>query len=267
MMLKLKRAVKQFLAACTVMAVAITSFGVAEVSAEAKNKALQISFSFDGKNDDKESEAEKAWFNNQYDLMTTSNVKAVKIHGAVMSGQIYIPKTVLEKKDNRVNIGMGMGLFTKEDVYAGDVEGRYNFNIINEDGNNIKVYGWDNLKEKEAKAGSYAACKEGEGSYKSYYVITLKNVPVINKVYVLDEEKQELVPKTLKTTAKYKYSTRYSICGLMTKTRGKMYFDNLELTNGKNTISSVDFNKKPESCFVTNKGEKMKSSKVKIVEF
>ncbi len=266
-MLKLKRAMKRFFAACAVMAVAVASFQVAGVNAAAKNKALQISFSFDGKNDAKESEAEKAWFNNQYDVMPAITTKEAKIHGAKMSGQIYVPKTVLKKKNSRLNIGTGMGLFTKEGVYAGDVQSRYNFNIENVGGNNIEVHGWDNLKEKGAKAGSYATCKAGTGSYKSYYVITLKNVPVINKVYVWDQEKQELVPETLKTTAKYKFGAQYSICGLKTKTSGKVYFDNLEVTNGKNTISNVDFSKKSDRCTVNNKGKQVKSSKVKIVEF
>ncbi len=127
------------------------------------------------------------------------------------------------------------------------------------------MYGWDNHKQKGIKAGSYATCKAGKGAYKSYYVITLKNIPIINKINTWDEKNKKDVTKTLKSTAKYKCNILYSLCGLKTKTKGNMYFDNLKFANGKKTISNVDFNKKPKECFVYNREKEVK--KAKIVKF
>lgn len=242
----LKKVIRQFLAVCLILGITVTCCGV-NVEAAKANKALGISFSFNGK--------KKVGTDNTYVTTVTGTSKTTKIKGTKLSGEIYIPKKAL-KKNTTLHVSMGLSLFTSKNKLAGNVSGRYNFVIVNTKGN-IGIAGTDNQKNKTITAGSYAKCKAGKGAYKSYYIITLKNIPVMEKV--------TLGKKTSKlNNGKYKYNIYTSVCSLKTKSSGKMYLDNIKAVCGGKTIANVNFSKAPAYYGVNHKGKALPKSKVKI---
>lgn len=259
MRITMRKAIKRLLAFAMVLAVGTTALGLTEAKAAA-NKALQISFSFDGLSDENEKDREKAWYNNSYAIYVAGSQKAVSVKGLKTSAEVYIPKKVLDKKDGRVNFSTYVDLFDNKEKYAGAIEGLISIDVVNEDGK-LKVYAWDNKKEKNVKVGSYATCKAGKGAYKSYYVIQLKNLPGMEEIKLENGSTKKL------TSTKYAFNMGLSVCGLNYKGSGKFYLDNVKTTSGKKTVASQDFTKKPKVYGAVNKEKELSKSKVKIVTF
>lgn len=260
MRITMRKAMKRLLAFCMVLAVGTTALGLTEAKAAA-NKALQISFSFDGLSDENEKDREKAWENNMYSIYVAGSQKAVSVKGLKSSAEVYIPKKVLDKKGGRVNFSTYVDLFDKKDKYAGAISGRISIDVVNEDGK-LKVYAWDNKTEKNVKVGSYAKCKAGKGAYKSYYVIQLKNLPGMEEIILENGN-----TKKLTSGKKYAFNMGVSVCGLNYKGSGKFYVDNIKVASGKKTVASQDFTKKPKVYGAVNKNKELKKSKIKIVTF
>lgn len=258
MRITIRKAIRQLLAFCMVLAVGVTALGVTETKAAAKNKALQVSYSFNGMNDDV---GDKCWYNNGYSVVVTGSQKAVSVKGLKTSADVYIPKKMLDKKGARVNLGIYWDLADKEGNYLGAIEGLISIDVTKEKGK-IKVYAWDNKKEKNVKVGSYATCKKGTGAYKSYYVIQLKNLPGKDKI-VFENGKE----KKITSSTKYAFNMGVGVCGINYKGSGKFYVDNIKTTSGKKTVASQNFTKKPAFYGVFNKDKELKKSKVKIVTF
>lgn len=256
MRITMRKAIKRLLAFAMVLAVGTTALGVTEAKAAA-NKALQVSFSFDGLND----ENDKCWYNNSYAIYVSGSQKAVSVKGLKTSAEIYIPKKVLDKKGGRVNFSTYVDLFDKKGKYAGAINGLISIDVENVDGK-LKVFAWDNKKNKSVKVGSYATCKAGKGAYKSYYVIQLKNLPGMEEIFI-----EEGNTKKLASSAKYSFNMGVSVCGINYKGSGKFYVDNIKTTSGKKTVASQDFTKKPKYYGVVNKDKELKKSKAKIVTF
>lgn len=263
MRITMRKAIKRLLAFAMVLAVGTTALGVTEAKAAA-NKALQVSFSFDGMNDNNENDPaqnEKCWFNNSYAIYVAGSQKVVPVKGLKTSADIYIPKKVLDKKGSRVSVSTYMDLFDKKGDYVGAIEGLISIDVENENGK-LKVYAWDNKKNKNVKVGSYATCKAGKGAYKSYYVIRLKNLPGKGEIALEGGDTKKLTSST-----KYGFNMGVSVCGINYKGSGKFYVDNIKTTSGKKTVASQDFTKKPKYYGVVNKDKELKKSKAKIVTF
>lgn len=257
MRITMGKAIRRLLAFCMVLAVGVTAVGVTEAKAAA-NKALEVSYSFNGMNDDA---GDKCWYNNGYSLDITGSQKAVSVKGLKTSADVYIPKKMLDKKGARVNLWTYMNLFDKKGDYVGAIEGLISIDVTNVNGK-IKVEAWDNTKDKGVKVGSYATCKKGTGTYKSFYVIQLKNLPGKDKI-MLENGKE----KKITSSTKYVFNMGVGVCGINYKGSGKFYMDNIKTTSGNKTVASQDFTKKPEYYGVYYKDKELSKSKAKIVTF
>lgn len=149
-------------------------------------------------------------------------------------------------------------MMRKKDVYYGNADGRIGIAAINENGK-VKLYAWDNQTEKNVKASKYASCKKGTGAYKDYYIVTLKNVPIMNRISIYDGEC---------VTTENPINAGAFICGEGNKTSGTLYFDNVTVTSGSKKVVHYNFSSsKPKFIDVYNKDRKLGSKDVKIVKF
>lgn len=153
---------------------------------------------------------------------------------------------------------MYVDVMRKKDVYYGNADGRIGIAAINENGK-VKLYAWDNQTEKNVKASKYASCKKGTGAYKDYYIVTLKNVPIMNRISIYDGEC---------VTTENPINAGAFICGEGNKTSGTLYFDNVTVTSGSKKVVHYNFSSsKPKFIDVYNKDRKLGSKDVKIVKF
>lgn len=253
-----KKLLKGLLVFCLVTAIGVMGLQPLSVQA-ASNKALSVSYKFNGQSYEKD--GDKCGYNNGYSIITYGANKKTAIKNLKFSMDVYIPKKALNKEGASVDVSPYLDLMSTKDEYVGDVISKYTFTAVREDGV-VRLYAWDNEKEKSVKASTYASCKAGTGTYKSYYVIKLKNVPFVTKM-----TKENGKTATIKSSTKYAFNMGFSICGQNTKGSGIMYIDNMKVVSGSKTVVNQDFSKKPKFYNAFNKDKELSSKKVKIAAF
>lgn len=249
---------KQMAVFFLVMVLGIAGLGAAEVEAAA-NKALRVSYSFNGQNYEKDGDT--CGYNNNYGIYVHGTSKKTAVKNLKMSADIYIPKTALKKKGAIIDVSLYLDMMDAKENYVGDIRGKISLSAVNEDGK-IKLYAWNEETQKNVKAATYGTCKAGTGAYKSYYVIKVKNVPVMNQMNLENGE-----TTTVKNNAKYTFNMGVSITGENNKGTGKLYIDNMKVTSGSKTVVTQDFSRAPKYYGAYNRGKDLAKSKVKIVKF
>lgn len=255
---QMKNAARRMLVFLLVAVMGIVGLGTASVEA-ATNKALCVSYSFNGQNYEKNSE--ECGYNNNYGIWVYGTSKKTAVKNLKMSADIYIPKTALKKKGAIIDVSLYFDMMDAKENYVGDIRGKISLSAVNEDGK-IKLYAWNEETQKNVKAATYGTCKAGTGAYKSYYVIKVKNVPVMNQMNLENGE-----TTTVKNNAKYTFNMGVSITGENNKGTGKLYIDNMKVTSGTKTVVAQDFSKAPKYYGAYNRGKDLAKSKVKIVKF
>lgn len=249
---------KQLIAFLLIAVLGVVTFTTANVQA-ATNKALCFNYSFNGQNWEKN--GEECGYNNNYGVWLYGTNKKTAIKKMKLSADIYIPKTALKKKGAIINVTPYLDLMDTKGEYVGGVVGRITLNAVNENGK-VKLYAWDEVAQKNVKAATYGSCKAGTGTYKSFYVIKIKNVPVADKMMLENGETQ-----ALKASTKYGFNVGVNITGENNKGTGKIYVDNVKAAAGTKTVVNHDFSKEPKYYGVYNRGKDLPKSKVKIVKF
>lgn len=255
---RVKKLGKQVIACLLVAVLGVVTFTTANVQA-ATNKALCFNYSFNGQNYEKNEE--ECSYNNNYGVWLYGTNKKTAIKKIKLSADIYIPKTALKKKGAVIDVTPYLDLMGTKGEYVGEVVGRISLSAVNENGK-IKLYAWDEVAQKNVKAATYGSCKAGTGTYKSFYVLKIKNVPVADKMMLENGETQ-----ALKASKKYGFNLGVSITGENNKGTGKIYVDNVKAAEGSKTVVSHDFSKTPKYYGVYNRGKDLPKSKVKIVKF
>lgn len=255
---------RSFLALLLAMVLGATSLLSTTTEVEAaKNKALQVSYSF--KNSSYEKDEEDCRYNNHYGVVVFGTNKKTAVKNLKMSADVYVPKKFLKKKNAMIDLGSYLDLFDTKGNYVGWMGGNIYVTVANENGK-IKTYAWNETKGKNVKASSYVSCKAGTGAYKNYYVINLKNIPFQSVFWTVESDADKANKVTSKT--KYCINVGIGITGQNYKHSGKLYIDNMKVTSGKKTIVNQTFTKKPTFYGVENRGkytEKKKS--ITIVKF
>lgn len=256
--------VKQFLkrtgALLLALTMAVTTVGGIPVQAASANKALSVSYSFNGQSYEKD--GEKSDYNNWHSITIAGNNKKATLKKVKLCMDAYIPKTALKKNNASVNMNMGLDVLDKKGTYVGYVSSRIVLTAVKEQGK-VKLYAWDNVSEKNVQASKYATCKAGTGKYKSFYVIKIKNLPLADQIDLLEGKGTEKV----KASTKYAFNVCAGIGGENTKDKGKFYLDNMKVMQGSKCLQNITFSTKPEwySGFV--KGKDMNKKKLAIVKF
>lgn len=254
-----KRVMRRVLVFFLVLSFGIIGVGTASVEA-ATNKALQFSYSFNGQTYEKN--GDDCGYNNCYSVWVAGTSKKYAIKNLRMRVDIYIPKTALKKKGSAINASPYLDLLDTKGEYVAWAGGRISISAVNENGK-IKLYAWDEVKQKNVKASTYATCKAGTGAYKSYYVLNLKKIPLSGTMLMTDGNESE----TIKSSTKNSFNLGVNVTGEGSKTSGKIYVDNIKVDSGSKTIVNETFSKTPKWYGVYNRGKDLAKSKVKIVKF
>lgn len=225
----------------------------------AANRALSVSYSF--KKLTWQKDGDKC-AQNTYSIVLPGKTKKTALKDLKMGGVVYIPKKAIKRNESCVNLSFYLDIFNSNEKYIGDVRPRIVITLVNENGK-AKLYAWDEVKEKNVKASSYASFKAGKGKYKDYYIVTLKNNPLIQEIVLDGSEKRQ------KITSKTKYAFNAGICitGEGYKTSGTLYLDELSVTSSGKKILNHTFAKKPAWYCVFNQDKELSKKKVKIVNF
>lgn len=201
----------------------------------ATNKALCIKTNFNGMNYEKN--GDKYSYNNSYMSVFYDTQKAATVSKLKLSGVTYIPKKILDKKNATATVNMYIDI-DKKNEYYGSVIGRYNITAVKE-GKKIKLYAWDEQMQKNVKVPKTVSIKAGKGAYKQYYILTLKNMPLCNKI-VFDNGKS----RKLKAKDAFKYRVASTIAVENYKGKADIYLDNIVVTSAAKKLVNIDFNKK-----------------------
>lgn len=257
---KTKQFMKRTGALLLALAVAATTIGGLEAQAASANKALSVTYSFNGQSYEKD--GEKSDYNNNHSITVAGNSKKAVLKKTKLGMDVYIPKTALKKNNSCVSVSMGLDILDNKGEYMAYLPGRIVLNVVKEQGK-VNLYGWDTVSEKDVKAAKYGTCKSGTGKYKSFYVIKMKNISLSDKMLLVGDKGTEKV----KANAKYAFNVCASVCGENTKDNGKFYLDNMKVMQGTKAIQSITFSTKPDwfSGFV--KGKDMNKKKIAIVKF
>ena len=242
-----------------VIALAVTTLGSIQAEAAA-NKALCVSYSFNGQSYEKD--GEKCGYNNYYAITIAGTSKKAALKKVKLGMDVYIPKTALKKENAVININMGLDLTNTKGDYVGYLGSKIVITAKNEQGK-IKLYAWDDVAGKNVKASTYASCKAGKGAYKSFYVIKVKNLPLQSKIELAEDKGTE----TVKASTKYAFNLCAGICGENTKSKGKFYLDNMKAMQGSKTLVNITFSPKPEWYGGFVKGKDLDKKKISIVKF
>lgn len=254
----MKRWAKRLISLCLGVILVTGAVGVDTVSvAAATNKALKVSYSFNGQG---EKDGDECWYNNGYGVYVFGTDKMTAIKGLKMSVDLYIPKTALKKAGSVVTIGTYLDCNDKKGDYVGDVVGRIEFSVVKEK-NKVKLYAWDCLKEKNVGASKYAACKAGKGAYKNYYIVSVKNNPFCDTITIDDKA------EAIKKNTKYGFNMGVSVCGQNNKGTGAFYIDNMKVMSGAKKAANVTFSSKPKFFGAVNRDKALTKSQIKIVKF
>lgn len=247
---------KRLLAAVAAVIIAFTSLTVPAEAAT--NKALSISYSFNGQNFEKNGET--CGYNNTYTAVMYGTSKKTALKNLKIGAQVYIPKKTLAKNNATVDISPYLDVIGTKDKYVGWLGGRISVSVVRE-GKKVNVYAWDEVKQKNVKASTYATCKAGTGAYKSYYVVTLKNIGHVGKIDL------DGTMTKIKSTTKYAVNVGINITGENIKGSGKLYLDNVKVSSGKKTVVNHTFSSKPDFYEVFNKDKLISKKKFSIVKF
>lgn len=234
-------------------------FSGAGINAQAAaNKALCVKFSFNGQN--YEDNGDDCWYNNGYSIALSGTSKKTALKNLKISAVFYIPKTAL-KKGLSIDFSPYIDVLDSDGEFIGSLGSKVFVSVVNE-GGKVKLYGCSNQTGKSVKASKYATCKAGTGKYKSYYVLKLKNIPMLNTIYIPDGK-----TITVKSSTKYAFNVGCSFCGQNKKSSGKLYLDNVQVTSGKKKVVNITFSSKPSlyTCFYKEK--ELGKKKVSIVTF
>lgn len=255
---QMKNAAGKIIAFLLVAVMGIAGLGTLNVEAAA-NKALCVSYSFNGQN--YEENGDECGENNNYGIYVYGTSKKTAVKNLKISADIYIPKTALKKDGAIIDVTPYFDMMDAKGNYIGNVVGKISLSAVNEKGK-IKLYAWNEETQKNVKASSYGTCSAGTGTYKSYYVIKMKNIPVMNQILLENGETANLNKKT-----KYAFNMCISITGENNKGSGKLYIDNMKVTAGSKTIVNENFSKAPKYYGAFNRGKELSKNKVKIVKF
>lgn len=257
---KLRKMIRKTMAMFMVVCVTVVGFSGITTKA-AVNKALSVSYSFNGQSYEKD--GEKCGFNNNYTIGMPGTSKKVALSKLKMSCDIYVPKKALKKKQAVVNVNVFLDLLDGKGEYIAGLPGRIFITAVNENGK-IQLYNWDEVKEKAVKASKYVTCKAGTGKYKSFYVISLKNLAFSNKMYKEVDGKEVTVG--VKSNTKYAFNVGINVCGENNKGSGKLYIDNVKVVSGSKKITNIDFSKKVD-YWGSVKEKDITKKKMAIVKF
>lgn len=244
---QMKNAAGKIIAFLLVAVMGIAGLGTLNVEAAA-NKALCVSYSFNGQN--YEENGDECGENNNYGIYVYGTSKKTAVKNLKISADIYIPKTALKKDGAIIDVTPYFDMMDDKGNYVGNMIGKISLSVVNENGK-VKLYG-----------ASYGTCKAGTGKYKSYYVLKLKSVPVMEQMFL---ENGKTI--TVKKNTKYAFNMGISITGENNKGSGKLYIDNMKVTAGSKTIVSENFSKTPKYYGAFNRGKELSKNKVKIVKF
>lgn len=218
----------------------------AEASA-ATNKALRTKVAFDG-----QKESDEAWENNSYTL-TAAYKNTTKLKKNMKASEtVYVPVAALKKNGDTVHMDTFVAVSNaKSGEWVGDVRSNYTVMLIKE-GKKVRLGLWNIAKSKEEKIGKYATVKKSG----KYYVVTIKNLPLMNKMYVAEEQ-----IKAINTKTKYDTALSVNVTGTCSKTSGYVYADDLKLQAAK--TQTITFDKKDYKWLAG--WHKDKELKVKVV--
>lgn len=257
-MVKFRKKSNVFLSLFIIMALGITMLMPVRAEA-ATNKALMISYSFNGQSYEKD--GDDCGYNNNYGIFSFGTSKKTVIKNLKMNVDLYVPKAALKENGSIINLNAYLDIVDSKGKYIGYLPGKINLSAVNENGK-IKLYAWDEEQQKNTKASVYGSCKAGKGKYKSYYVIKLKKAPFIPQI--IDEKDEKI---TLGAKDKYAFNMGINVAGENIKGSGKLYVDNMKTTSGSKTVINQNFTKKPEFVGSFNKDKDLPKSKIKIVKF
>lgn len=222
----------------------------------AVNKALKIPYSF--KNLTWEKDGDKTE-QNGYTLVLQVSTKSVSLKGLKREAVVYVPKKAVSKKGSGVDFSLYADVHSKKGKYIGWIMPQITL-ILENRGGKVKMYAWHEIKQKEVKASPYASVKAGNGKYKDYYIVTLKQVPLAGEILGEGGKKTKIT-----NNSKGVLVLGLTMHGRGNKTDGTLYVDSMTASSGKKTIADHTFSKKAKWYDVLNNGKKI-NKKTKVVK-
>ncbi len=213
----LKRIIATLLSLAMVAGIFICS---APLHVKAAEKGAYISVAFDGASWDEKltpEENDKKGRMNRYEI-TADVKKKVKLKNQMtMSFVVYVPVEALEDDFSRVAIDSCVNVNDKK---GGSINAKYGLTLENYYGTVVLV--------KEDRTSDYARSRAGSigtvKKTKKYYVVTVTNMPLEDKVSRWDENTQSDKKTAINTKKKTSLSARVFIFGEGQKMKSKKKF-------------------------------------------
>lgn len=246
--------------------VSVAVFPQDTVAAAAKNKAVRIKVSFNGK----ESTTDKIWDQNTYGISTLLKSKSKVKKNTTVSYKVVVPKTLLKKNGDVLLFCMDLNLLEK--YKDGSYRGVGSINktrwcSIRKEGKKVYLGIYNEVKDKdegEVVVKGKKVQKVGNATIKEqgkYYVITMKDT-LRNTYYDYKTDKN----KKINTKKSYYLMPEFVIHGDCSKLSGEIYLDEFTVNAAKK--QTVTFNKKDYTeVGGRHYGGKDWYSKTKVVNF
>ena len=201
----------------------------------ATNKAARIKASFFAIPETKKEVTKEELDKNTFIFETGLKTLTKLTKSSTVSFKMWIPGYLFKKAGDDISISpylIAVDTKTNKAVYWMNSE--YNFCIFYNGTNNMILDVWDNFTGKKIDAKKYASMKK-KGSY---YILTIKDLPVVRSVYSVSDKK--IIPVS-KLDLKNKYKLVSQIQTIFTmeyKGSANIFLDNLTVqTTAKQNIS------------------------------
>lgn len=197
----------------------------------ATNKALRIPVAYNG-----DRTSATAYTDNSYGCVSGYKGTSKISKNMKVSGSVYVPVAALKKDGDTVHIDGFVDVCNKKSGdFIGNIPSSYTI-MLRKEGRKITLAKWNNSKNKEEKIGNIATYKKSG----NYYVVSLKKVPLTNKIQTAGQ-------KTISINTKTSYALNQGIVvtGTCSKINGYAYVDNLLLSG--TSLRKITFNKKDYS--------------------
>lgn len=206
----------------------------APVSAET-NKAARIKTSFFAIPETQEEVTEEELDKNTFIFETGLKTQTKLTKTSTVSFKMWIPSYLFKKAGDDISISpylIAINTKTNKAVYW--MSSEYNFCIFYNGTKNMVLDVWDNTTGKKIDAKKYASLKK-QGSY---YILTVKDLPVVRSIYSVSK-KQNIPVSKLDLKNKYKLVSQIQTKFTMEyKGSGYIFLDNLTVqTTAKQNVS------------------------------
>ncbi len=253
---------KRLIASLLSMTLAAAAFIAAPaITAQAatSKKGVYVTTTFDGaKWNDKKSDEynQKQLEKNRYSIAVRCPQKAKLTKTMKMSFTIYVPVAALKKDWSKFQIDCGLQVGNDKN-WGGYVDSKYNLRLENYFGAIALIKGERAKNYKQSRASNIAKFKKAG----NYYVVTVKDMPLSDKLIYFDEKTKQDKVKELPTNKTSYITPDFGFGGEGQKMdKSKVFVTDISVTTAK--TFTISFNKKDEYagvygwCNRTNKGVK-----------